>query len=339
MSENQKQPEEQKFIIDDKESLSTKDNEMNERINKLFGEENNRSQKELKEYDPAELLQARKKLLLLFVGVIVAGVIIIVLLFNPLELNFGKNNNEQNQEENNDPNESEVPEYPLTLNIYDEKVISLNQQIEFSVEEQQQVDLFPLYINENIVTNDIPNEIKIAYLKKNTNFYDMLIKNKVNEYAMVCNPEGVAISKDEFDQVYRSVFGNDALVNYSNINYEILTEDDKTKKITLAFDTDKYVVTCSDYSVSDSITKLVQQDLIKAIETENTIELYQKIVFITYSGNIGVYKEPSFTTLITNDKTASLEDYINLGNTYKYTFEKDKEKFYLSKIELVKEDN
>lgn len=339
MNENKKQPEKQKFIIDDKESVSLKDNEMNERINRLFGEEHITSRKELKEYDPAQLLQTRKKLLLLFVGVIVAGVIIIVLFLNPLEFNFGKNNKEQNPGENNEQNKNEVPEYPLTLNIYDEKVTSLNAQIEFSVEEQQQVDLFPLYINENVVINDIPNEIKIAYLKKNDRFYEMLIKNKVNEYATVCNPEGVTISKDEFDQVYSSIFGKDALINYSNINYEIPTEDDQAKKITLTFNTDKYIVKCNDYAVSDNITKFVQQELIKAVETENTIELYQKIVFVTYSGNIGVYKEPTFTTLITNDKTASIEDYINLGNTYKYIFEKDGEKSYLSKIELTKEDN
>ena len=80
MSENKKQPEEQNFIIDDKESVSLKDNEMNARINRLFGEEPNTQKKELKEYDPTELLQARKKLLMLFVGVIVAGLIIIVLL-------------------------------------------------------------------------------------------------------------------------------------------------------------------------------------------------------------------------------------------------------------------
>lgn len=312
---------------------------MNERINSLFGESSDIPKKELKDYAPIELLKARKKLLFLFVGVIVTGVIIIVLLFNPLELNFGKDNNNKNKEENNNSNVNKVPDYPIELNLFDEKVMLLNRQIEFSVEEQKQIDLFALYVSESIVVNDIPNNIKMTFLKKSDKFYDMLQNNKINEYVKTCNLEGVAISKDEFDQVYRIVFGKDALANYSNINYEFFTEEEQLKKVTLTFDVDKYIVKCNDYSVNDNITKFVQQDLIKAIETENTIELYQKIVFVTYSGNIGVYKEPTFKTLITNDKNLVVDDYINLGNTYKYTFDKDDSNYYLSKIELMKEDN
>lgn len=339
MKETKKQPKEQEFFVDDKETVITKDNEINDRINKLFGETSDVSKKELSDYDPVELQQTRRKLLFLFVGVVVAGVIIIALLLNPLELNFGKNNNEQEQEENNNSNINKEPEYPLELNLFDEKVTTLNQQIMVSVTDQKEIDLFPIYVNDRIDINDIPNNIKLFYLKKNYSFYDMLKDNKVNDYVATCNKEGIIIDKTEFDKVYNYVYGNDTLIGYSNVNYEFPVQEYQTKKITLTFDTDKYIVKCNDYSVNNNITKFVQQDLVKAVETESTIELYQKVVFVTYSGNVGVYKDPAFKTLITNDKSAVLEDYITQGNTYKYTFNKEEGNYYLSKIELTKEDN
>lgn len=339
MKEDKNQSREQEFIVDNQETVLIKDQEMNDRINKLFGETKDSPKKELKDYDPAELFKTRKKLLFLFVGVIVAGVIIIALLFNPLDLNFGKKDNVQNQDENNDPNINEEIEYPIDLELWDDEVIQLNKMINFSIIEQKEIDLFQLYTNDSINVSDISNEIKMFLLKRHDNFYSMLYDNKVQEYVNTCNPEGITIEKAKFDDVYKSIYGNDSIKNYRNINYDFPIGDYQYKKITLTFDSDKYIIKCNDYNVNDNITKFVQQELAKAIETENTIELYQNVVFVSYVGNIGVYKEPAFKTLITNDKNAGLKDYITLGNVYKYTFEKDGNNRYLSKIELIKEDN
>lgn len=339
MSGNKKQPNDQEFLVDNRESILEKDNEINERINRLFGESNTIQKKELKDYDPNELQNIRKKLLFLLVGVIIAGIVIIVLLFNPLDFNFGKPTTTNPSQEENNTNIPNEPEYPIDLDIYTEEVVLLNQRINFSVDELKEINVFPLYMNKTIVSKDIPNNIKLLMLTKDENFYNMLMENGINEYIKSCDSKGVIIDKATFDKVVNSVYNSEISVNYEPINYELFTNDANSKKITLTFNNDKYVAKCNDYSINNDVTKLLQQKLIKAVETEREIELYQKVVFISYEGNIGVYKEPTFKTLITNDKSAEYDDYIEKGSTYKYTFEKSQNNYYLSKVELVEEDN
>ena len=48
MKDNKNQLKEHEFIVDDKDSVTIKDNEMNDRINKLFGESYDAPKKELK---------------------------------------------------------------------------------------------------------------------------------------------------------------------------------------------------------------------------------------------------------------------------------------------------
>lgn len=58
------------------------------------------------------------------------------------------------------------------------------------------------------------------------------------------------------------------------------------------------------------------------------------MVFINQTG---VYKDSNFNELITNDQNAQLDDYISKGATYKYTFVKSEDNYYLAKIEKVNE--
>ena len=70
---------------DTKGIVEQKDNELKNRINKLYGDEPLET-KELKEYNPKEIAQVRKKLLFLLAGVIIMGFVIIILLLHMIFL-------------------------------------------------------------------------------------------------------------------------------------------------------------------------------------------------------------------------------------------------------------
>lgn len=338
MGNDKNKSKEQEFIIDTKEAVIEKDNEINERINRLFGESSKEEIKDIKDYDPKELATARKKLLFLFVGVIIAGVVIIVLLFNPIDFEFDKQNEDEPIQEEHNNNNEQTPNYPIELNLTDDLVINLHQKITFEASDFEEIDLFPLYSNETITFNDVPNNIKIFFMKNDEEFATLLIDNGVGEFVKSCASNDISIAKEEFDKVLKDIFGPNATVNYDTINYDFTIDEETSKKITLSFSEDKYIVKCNEYKDSD-IIRYIQQDLVKAVETQTEIELYQKVVFISLKDKIGVYKEPTLTTLITDDKTAEFDDYIGKGNTYKYVFAKDNGTYHLSRIELVKEDN
>jgi len=337
MYNNGNESKKQELDTETKEDVLIKDNEMNERINKLFGESRIEEKKKLEDYDPNELADARKKLLFLFVIVIIAGIVIILLLMKPLD--FNTPNNKDNGEENNGGNNVQNQNYPIELELFDEDVVVLNEKITFSSNDFKEIDLYPLYINKELNVKDIPNNLKLFLLSNDDEFYSMLVNNGVKEYVNTCNEKGIEISKSDFDEVINSNFRSDTTINYDTINYAFSIDGYNTKGIILTYKDDKYIVKCSNNTASNSITKFLQQKLVKAFAIEDGIELYQRVVFVSLEGNAGVYKEPTFDTLITNDKSAELDSYINNGNTYKYTFVKDKDNYYLSKIELIEEDN
>ena len=81
MSENNSNLEKER--IDTKETVNQENNELNARINKLYGMSSEDTQK--KEYDPAELQEIRKKLLYLLIGIIIVGIGALVVLINPFK--------------------------------------------------------------------------------------------------------------------------------------------------------------------------------------------------------------------------------------------------------------
>lgn len=331
MSNKQNDNDGQKFIVDTKETVDQTDNDMNERINRLFGESTKEAKKEPKYYDPKELATTRKKLLILFVTVVLAGLVIIFLFLNPIKTNNKPNEQEQNnQEENNEENVS-IGE----LDLYSDTVVKLNNRINYQFNDfNNNSDLFDLYKNDVLNTNNISDKLKMYFIAKDEDFTTLLIDNNVLKLTENCNQSPISINKTEFDKILKKLFGENANINYSTINHKFNSKD-----IILSFENDKYNIKCADNTNEVTITKFIQNKLVKAVGTETGIELYHKLVFITSEGKMGVYKDPTFTTLITDDKTSKLDTYIDKGGTYKYTFVKDGENYYLSKIELVKEDN
>lgn len=342
MSNLEKEKNEKKLMSSTIENNLQKDN-MDKRINKLYGLSDEIPQKELKEYDPKEIAKVRKKLLILLGVVISLGMFAIFIIISPVFSNKGDklspNNNENNDNENNADNEEKDPEKPNNyigdLEINDDLIVKLNNKITFTIEDFKNIDLFPLYSKELLNITDVSNDIKLYLLKTDNRFLELLDNAKIGEYINTCDANGVSISKTDFDKLVHKVFGPNMTIDYNDINYNYFGGSNYVK-ITLSYNSDSYIVKCNNYLTNDSISKYIQQQLIKAIGHEGSIELYQKVVFISEKG---VFKDPNMQILITNNRNATFQEYIEKGNLYKYTFVKHEDDYYLSKIEIVKEDN
>ena len=311
----------------------TKDsNDLSKRINQLYGLEEKEEIKP-KEYDPKELESVRKKLLFLLIGVVLTGIAIVLLLISPIQTKKAsspKNDENNVVEEKNDNDEIPLGDIDLSNNL----VTSLNNLISFGISDFLEIDLFPLYTEDVLISNDIPNDIKLHLLKKSNDMYTFLNSIEIEEYIKTCNPEGLVIKKIDFDSIVSNVLSSRSTIEYKDFNYLYYSSTINGKKLTFNYLNDQYIVKCNEYNINTDLVKNIQQNLYKAVKTEDAIELYQYVVFINRTG---VYKDPLFTTLITDDRNATFDNYIDKGNTYKYTFAEEGENYSLSKIELLKE--
>lgn len=341
MTEKEKKSidKEQRIVVDSKADVIQKDNEMNDRINRLYGVSTDEPTRVSKEYSAEELASVRKKLMFLFVGVVIAGILIIVLLLSPLP--FGKDNKNDKLNSNgddvnenvNNENSSEDGLYIGEIELNEPIVLSLEEIVEFTTDDFKNIDLFPLYQKDVLEVKDIPNDIKLYMLIRNGGFYNLLKDNGVGTYVETCDSKGIVIDTNKIDQLSKNLFGQETTLEYKSINYRYYVSYGVSEKITLTYENNQYLAKCSDFKENNNLNKFVQQKTQKVIGTESAIEMYQYVVFINETG---VYKDTDFKTLITNDKSAEMSEYIDKGNTYKYTFSKNENKYYLSKIELVK---
>jgi len=321
---------EEQIVVDSVETVEQNDNDLNNRINMLFGESNSNIEPE-KQYDPEELLEVRKKLMLLLICIVIFCVVMIVTLINPFD--FG--NSKKDKKEEPETIEKEDKGFPMgPIDITEPTIAELNSFLSFSPNDFQTIDLFPLYENSVLEAKNIPDNIKLFLFKKTEAFANMLDDAKIGEYVQTCDPSGISISKENFDKALAEFFGEVTLGVYGNINYSYFSDDIGTTKVSMNYVDDHYVIKCNSYTDGVAITKYLQQSLNKAIKVEGAIELYQNVVFINQTG---VYKDTSFSELITNDANAKFSDYIIKGSLYKYIFIEDGDNYYLSKIEKVVE--
>lgn len=329
-----------KVIVNDKDDVARMDEELNDRINRLYGLSNG-PEVAKKEYDPKELEEARKKIVFLLMGVVVVGFIIIVMMINPFK-SIGNEektttDNEEKEEQKEETEEEINEEIPIgAIELSNSTVEYLNGSVTFNASNFAVIDLFRLYNTNTLESNNIPNDIKLFLLKRNESFVTLLEESNIEEYIQSCDTNGVVIDKSKMDIVLSKTLGPNTTIEYKDIDYSYFSTSSNEKKLTLTYSNDQYVVKCNDYQINNDFSKFIQQKLIKAEKTETAIEIYQKVVFINQTG---VYKDTNFTNLITNDKDATIDEYIDKGVTYKYTFIENEEDYYLSKIELQGETN
>ena len=161
MAEEKKSEDEEKIVVDTQDTVEQLDQDLNDRINRLYGIASSKDEPK-KEYDPKELEETRKKLIFLLMGVILGGILILLIIINPF--NIGKGNKTDttvtpNEEQNIDKDNNTIPIGEIDLSH--STVINLNSMVNFTINDYMNIDLFPLYANEVLSANNIPNDIKL----------------------------------------------------------------------------------------------------------------------------------------------------------------------------------
>ena len=93
---------------------------------------------------------------------------------------------------------------------------------------------------------------------------------------------------------------------------------------------DNYVGSC--YTATKDVKEISEQSFLSATKEENNVYLDFQVAFINLNG---VYKDPNFKTLITNDTSVISTQYMQQANTYRYTFDIS-DNYCLTNIKLLK---
>jgi len=280
-----------------------------------------------------EKREVRKKLFILLLAIVIALIImILMLIFDPFS---GKKDDSKEKDKEKPIVEEKEDEEDTTLqtmkdgtiNIDNLELTNLIQIIKFNSEEQLFNDIPTLYTKVPVTTTELNNNQKILLTTKSKEFNDLFKTKITNNY--ICGSE-LKITLAELNDISKKVINTEITAPTS---FYFSYYQDNVHLNTILFKKQ------NDYYGGECITKfpqpktVVQQSVVKATKENNKVKIDLKIVFVNQNG---VYKEPSFKTLITNDKDINLEEYINKGNTYQYTFDVSSDNYYLEGISLLK---
>jgi len=290
-----------------------------------------------------EKVSVRKKLfILLVIIVLVIFGLIIVLIFNPFENNENNENNktEKNEEETietEDVNEIASPIKNLKdgeISLENTELQAITNEIIFNHDDYFENDTIIFYKNQSTYINDLKDQSKLFLVTK-TNEFRNLISNNVNVSNM-CNEE-ITIKTENIDKILNSKF-NTTLSSYEEFTYKIYgsyEENDtivtNTQTIKFTKNNDTYIGKC--HTPTTSVTNIAEQNIESATKDKDKLYIDMKVVFIKESG---IYKDPEFNELITNETKTTKEEYMKKANVYRYTYIFDKENYYLSNISLIK---
>ena len=334
--------EDKKDIDDNQEYTDHNQNEVENRINKLYGISSPLDKEPTAVYNPEQINLIRKKVYILLMIIILFGMLFIFVILNPLRINSKKSNitsdsNISTGNQNTDDVDIDDTEIPLgDIDLSNTTVIKLNNIIEFSLSDFYYVDPFIIYQNAKTTSSQIPNNLKMYILQRSEEFHNLLNSVNLEQYVSTCNSEGIVITEEQMNTVILKTLGPDVSFDNNPYHLKYYYDDIVPIDLQLVKKDNQYLLTCTSSTSNNNIEKYLQQKFERAVKTETGIELYHRIVFIRRDG---VYSDANFNNLITNDPAAQSDDYLTKGSLYKYTFIMDQDKdYYLSSIELVKED-
>lgn len=325
----------------DENDMENSNDDLNSRINRLYGleEPKNYEEKKVINYNSEELLATRKKLLILLFILLAFAFIFIIFLFNPLSHSSnGKSSSDNEEKDTNDDEQNTVDELPLgEVQLSNNIVLGLNAFATFSIADFYYQDFYSLFNQPSLLSSQMSDNLKVYFISKDNTFSEYLNELGVTEYVKSCNGVGLTLDNNKMNSFIAKTLGSNTQLADGAYKY-LYTNNDLAKYVILIItkNGDNYKLTCSNEQLNTNVNKYLQQKLVKAMKTETGIEIYQSVVFINETG---VYKEPGFKTLITNDVNVKFDDYINKGSMYRFSFTiEDNGNYYLSKIELVEED-
>jgi len=283
-----------------------------------------------------EKKEVRKKLFILLIAIVITLIImIIMLIFDPFGSSDKKDDKETDKpiveenknDEDKDKNKTlkDVKDGKVSLQHAD--VVKLVELIEFNSNEYKYNDTPSLYSTSPILISKISNKNKLFLTSKSDTFKELFKTKIANDD--VCASE-LNIPTTEMNKIVKKVL-NTEVSEYVSFYYSYYEGNSYVKDILFTKQNDLYIGKClTDQPTPKSI---VQQQFLGATKEKNKLYIDVKIVFANQSG---VYKDPNFKTLITNDKNLELDKYISEGNTYRHTFDISSDNYYLENISLLK---
>ena len=283
-----------------------------------------------------EKAEVRKKLFILLI-VIVAVLIflLVVLIFDPFSSkeNIKKKDNdteekvedEDEKEEEKDPTLASLPDGAIELT--NKEIQTLMNEIQYETNEYYENDTISLYLSGNTNISALNNANKLFLMTKTADF-NSLVKKSINDNNLCGNK--IILETSSVQSILKDRF-NTAVTTYDNFIYSYYKEG--TYITTYKFTNVNGTYEGSCYTPSNVVNQLSQQQVVKATKEGNKLYIDAKVVFVKEDG---VYKDPTFKTLITSDKTAVFEYYINSGNTYRYTYDISGVNYILTNVSLLK---
>lgn len=281
-----------------------------------------------------EKREVRKKLFILLVAIVIALLVMIVMLiFDP----FGGKDKEKEkdkpivQEEKEDDKEETKKSLKDikdgTVNLAHEELVKLIEIVEFNNNENLFNDTVSLFSTTPALTSKLSNKNKLFLTTKSEKFKKMFETKITNNN--VCSSE-LNIPTTEMSKLVKEVLNTD-VSEYISFYYSYYDGTSYINDIIFKKENDLYIGEC--IKTTPQPKALVQQSILGANKENKKVNIDVKIVFVNQTG---VYKDPNFKTLITNDKNVSLDNYISEGNTYRYTFNVSSDNYYLESISLLK---
>ena len=276
-----------------------------------------------------EIFEIRKKIGILLVFVFIAFLaMIFILIFDPFAPKKKKVPEKEIKEE--------VKEKEITLYDYedgkivlsDKYISSIYSEITFNVVDNYEYDTYFLFRNNTTNLNTLSDAEKIILASKTNEFNSIL--EKISTSSNICE-ETISIDSDELANISQKKYGTtvNLLNNFKYYNYYY--NGSYITSIYFTLENGKYNGKCYDHG--KTLAKSLQQELISATKDKDNLYLDVKVVFITEKG---VFKDPNFKYLITNDKAAKASTYMQNANTYRFNYIISKDGYYLNNVTLLK---
>ncbi|MBE6150367.1 MAG: hypothetical protein E7162_00920 [Firmicutes bacterium] len=278
-----------------------------------------------------EKKEVRKKLFFLLVVIIVVLLgLLIVLIFNPFDTNTSKKEKETENKEETPKSDNEKPVTELEdgdIPPANYEIKALEKEIINLKYDYYENDTLAIYKTGNMDIKNLTDKNKLFLVTK-TNDFASLIKNKTT-IEEACNSD-IIIEQKAIDEILKNRFST-TVVNYDEFTYNFYTNDEYQKTIKFIYNgSNAYVGKC--YNYTNQINTFTQQELQSATKDKTKLYIDVKVVFISENG---VFKDPNFTTLITN-QNQSFEQYIKNGSTYRYTYDISGSSYSLLNVSLLK---
>ena len=285
-----------------------------------------------------EKIEVRKKLFVLLIVIIAVLIfLVVVLIFDPFKSKKVNNNKENQTEEKQEQEKPADPEEPKKDNLtslpdgeikltHSEIQIIINE-VEYHHEEYFENETLFLYKTDKTNISTLSDTNKLFLMSKTADF-NSLVKKSINENNLCGNK--ITIDAKSIQGILKDRF-NTSLTKNESFIYSYYKDKTFIKTYKFVYVNGVYEGSC--YTPNTAVNQLAQQQVQKATKEGTKLYIDAKVVFIRENG---VYKDPTFKTLITKNEAAMIDDYINSGNTYRYTYDISGVNYILTDVSLSK---